>query len=170
MMAANNILPQEQDKPIRNATIEITKRTVKFGSDVYQFRNVTGFGISPVKTANLVPLQFILVMFVLGLLLANVPDFRMWGIILVLLAIAGFIANNSQPKSYGLKLYLNSGSPSPVFITTDMQGLGEVVSDLYKIMETNEERTYRINIVEGNVEGNFIGGDALGDVLSRIRK
>lgn len=172
-MAANNILPQNNDKPIRNATIEITHRTVRFGSDVYQFRNVTGFGLAPVKNENLFPIQFILGVFVIGLFCANIPDLRMWGIILVLVAIGGFYANTSQPKKYGLKLYLNSGSPSPVFITSDMPGLEKVVSVLYKFMESNEEGTYIIHAqdrsirIEGNFEGNFIGGDASGPVSNK---
>ena len=169
-MAANNILPQDTDKPIRNATIEITNRTVRFGSDVYQFRNVTGFGLAPVKNENLWPIQFILAVFVIGLFCANIPEWRFWGIIFVLVAIGGFYANTSQPKKYGLKLYLNSGSPSPVFITSDMPGLENVVSVLYKFMESNEEGTYIIHAqdrsirIEGNFEGNFIGGDASGSV------
>jgi hypothetical protein len=172
-MAANNILPQDTDKPIRNTTIEITNRTVRFGSDVYQFRNVTGFGLAPVKNENLFPIQFILGVFVIGLFCANIPDLRMWGIILVLVAIGGFYANTLQPKKYGLKLYLNSGSPSPVFITSDMSGLENVVSVLYKFMESNEEGTYIIHAqdrsirIEGNFEGNFIGGDASGPVSNK---
>jgi hypothetical protein len=174
-MATNNILPQDTDKPIRNTTIEITNRTVRFGSDVYQFRNVTGFGLAPVKNENLFPIQFILGMFVIGLFCANIPDssWRILGMILILLAIWGFSANTSQPKKYGLKLYLNSGSPSPVFITSDMEGLENVVSVLYKFMESNEEGTYIIHAqdrsirIEGNFEGNFIGGDASGPVSNK---
>ncbi len=173
-MAANNILPKDDnDRPIRNTTVEITNRTVRFGSDVYQFRNVTGFGLAPVKNENLFPIQFILGVFVIGLFCANIPDLRMWGIILVLVAIGGFYANTSQPKKYGLKLYLNSGSPSPVFITSDIQGLNDVVSILYKFMESNEEGTYIIHAqdrsirIEGSVGGNFIGGDARGDVSNK---
>ena len=175
-MAANNILPKDDnDRPIRNTTVEITNRTVRFGSDVYQFRNVTGFGLAPVKNENLYPIQVILGLFVIGLFCANIPDssWRILGMILILLAIWGFSANTSQPKKYGLKLYLNSGSPSPVFITSDIQGLNDVVSILYKFMESNEEGTYIIHAqdrsirIEGSVGGNFIGGDARGDVSNK---
>ncbi|WP_341733395.1 DUF6232 family protein [Microcoleus sp. EPA2] len=175
-MAANNILPQETDKPIRNTTIEITNRTVRFGSDVYQFRNVTGFGLAPVKNENLLPIQFILGLFVIGLFCANIPDssWRILGIILVLLAIWGFYANTSQPKKYGLKLYLNSGSPSPVFITSDMSGLENVVSVLYKFMESNSEGTYVIHAedrsirIEGSVGGSVTAGNIGGSSSSYV--
>lgn len=173
-MAANNLLPKDDnDRPLRNTRIEITKQTVRFDSDVYQFRNVTGFGLAPVKNENLFPIQFILGLFVIGLFCANIPEWRFWGIIFVLAAIGGFYANTSQPKKYGLKLYLNSGSPSPVFITSDIQGLKDVVSILYKFMESNAEGTYVIHAedksirIEGNFEGNFIGGDASGPVSNK---
>jgi len=173
-MAANNILPPDADKPIRNATIEITNRTVRFGSDVYQFRNVTGFGLAPVKNENLFPIQFILGVFVIGLFCANIPDLRIWGIILVLVAIGVFYANTSQPKKYGLKLYLNSGSPSPVFITSDMPGLEEVVSVLYKFMESNAEGSYIIHAedrsirIEGSVGGSVTAGNIGGSSSSQV--
>lgn len=173
-MAANNILPQDTDKPIRNTTIKITKQTVRFGADVYQFRNVTGFGLAPVKNETLFPIQFILGLFLIGLLFANSSDGRIWGIIMILLAIAGFYANTSQPKKYGLKLYLNSGSPSPVFITSDMSGLEEVVSVLYKFMETNAEGTYIIHAedrsirIEGSVGGSVTAGNIEGSSSSYV--
>ncbi|MGE5659409.1 MAG: DUF6232 family protein [Actinomycetota bacterium] len=172
-MAVNNSLPTtNNDIPIEDATVYITKKTVKFGSDVYQFRNITGFGISTVKAANIYPMQFILGMFVIGLLIANIPDVnaRVLGILLIIFAIISLIANYLQPKKYGLKLYLNSGSPSPIFITTNREGLEEIVLELYKFMESNEEGTYKINVVHGNMEGIFIGGDAGGTVTNRIRR
>jgi len=175
-MAANDLLPKEDnDRPIRNTRIEITKQTVRFDSDVYQFRNVTGFGLDPVKNQNLFPIQFILGLFVIGLFCANIPDWRMWGIILVLAAIGAFYANTSQAKKCGLKLYLNSGSPSPVFITSDMEGLRNVVSELYQFMESNAEGTYVINAedrsirIEGSVGGSVTAGNIGGSSSSQVR-
>ncbi|MDF0554999.1 DUF6232 family protein [Kamptonema sp. UHCC 0994] len=173
-MAENNILPQDTDKQIRNTTIEITKQTVRFGSEVYQFRNVTGFGVSSIKTENVFPIQVILGLFVIGLFLANIPNWRIWGIILVLVAIDGFYANTSQAKKYGLKLYLNSGYPSPVFISSDMRGLEKVVSILYKFMESNTEVNCVIHIedrsirIEGSVGGSVTAGNIGGSSSSQV--
>lgn len=172
-MAANNISPQNTDRPIWDDTqIYITKNTVKFGSDVYQFRNVTGFGISPVKTEKL-PLQWILLLFVIGFSVANNSANREVGILMAVVAIVLFVFNTLIPKKYGLKLYLNSGSPMPVFVTTDMEGLEKVVDVLYKFMESNAEYSYvvystdRSIRIEGDFEGNFIGGDAGGKVSNK---
>ncbi len=172
-MAANNISPQNTDRPIWDDTqIYITKNTVKFGSDVYQFRNVTGFGISPVKTEKL-PLQWILLLFVIGFSVANNSANREVGILMAVVAIVLFVFNTLIPKKYGLKLYLNSGSPMPVFVTTDMEGLEKVVDVLYKFMESNAEYSYvvystdRSIRIEGDFEGNFIGGNAGGKVSNK---
>jgi len=175
-MAANNLLPKDDnDRPFRNTRIEISKQTVRFDSDVYQFRNVTGFGLAPVRNTNLFPIQFILVLFVIGLFCANIPEWRFWGIIFVLAAIGAFYANTSQPKKYGLKLYLNSGSPAPVFITSDMPGLEKVVSVLYNFMESNAEGTYVIHAedrsirIEGSVGGSVTAGNIGGSSSSQVR-
>jgi hypothetical protein len=92
----------------------ITKKTVRFGDDVYQFRNVTGFGIDEVKTKK-IPWLFIFVLFVLGFIVGNFA--QGWGVILIMISIAAFLYNIAQPKMYGLKLYLNSGD-GKIFITS----------------------------------------------------
>lgn len=167
MMGGNNTSQQNTEIPIRNATIEITKNTVKFGSDVYQFRNVTGFGVCPVRTFK-VPLPLIGLFFIVGLFLfifyTDDHGQKSAGFAMMFVAFLAFLYNTFWPLTYGLKLYLNSGSPLPIFISSDLKGLKKVVSVLYDFMESNDERTYKINIVEGNVEGNFIGGDASGRV------
>jgi hypothetical protein len=164
-MAPNNIL-QDNTAPIKkNETIYITKKTVKILSDVYQFRNVTGFGVAEFKPANLVSIKFILILFVIGLILGNIPDTRIWGITIVSLALFGIILNVFQEKEYGLKLYLNSGG-GPIFFTKDKEGLKQVVQKLYEFMQSDKEGSYVVNVqdssirIEGSVGGSVIKGDA----------
>lgn len=161
MAAKNNLLPDDKyTEIVKGATIYITKKTVQFGSDVYQFHNVTGFGISRIKTGNIFPITWILVLFVLGLIIGNVTGNSSIGIIMVTLAIGGILSNVAQPKRYGLGIYLNSGHEK-IFITNDVLGLKKIVAILYEYMDNKEKLgTYVVNIVEGNVTGNFIGGDA----------
>ncbi|MEG4506390.1 hypothetical protein QUA81_22695 [Microcoleus sp. F6_B4] len=177
MMAANNISSQDNDRPIWDDTkIYITKNTVKFGSDVYQFRNVTGFGISPVKTKKL-PFQWILGLFVIGIVVANYfnnSDIRPAGIIMAIVAIILLIVNTFWSEKYGLKLYLNSGSPLPIFVTTDLKGLEKVVDVLYKFMESNAEGSYvvystdRSIRIEGSVGGSVTAGNIGGSSSSNV--
>jgi Family of unknown function (DUF6232) len=177
MMAANNISSQDNDRPIWYDTkIYITKNTVKFGSDVYQFRNITGFGISPVKTEKF-PFQWILGLFVIGLAVAsyfNNFEIRAAGIIMAIVAIIWLILNTFMPEKYGLKLYLNSGSPMPIFVTTDMKGLEKVVDFLYNFMESNAEGSYvvystdRSIRIEGSVGGSVTAGDIGGSSSSQV--
>ena len=174
-MAANNISSQNTERPIWDDTqIYITKNTVKFGFDVYQFRNITGFGISPVKTEKL-PLQCILLLFVIRFIVANNSANREVGILMAVVAIILFFLNTLMPEKYGLKLYLNSGSPMPIFVTTDMEGLEKVVYVLYKFMESNAEGSYLVYStdrsirIEGSVGGSITAGDIGGSSSSNVR-
>lgn len=176
MMMGGNNTSQNIDRQIGNATIEITKNTVKFDSDVYQFRNVTGFGVSPVPTAK-VPLSWIWFSFIFGLWRTMNSslnsDEKSVAMLMIGFAILSLAFNKLWPPKYGLKLYLNSGSPLPIFITRDIQGLKDVVSVLYNFMESHEEGRYivystdRSIKIKGNFEGNLIGGDASGSVSNK---
>jgi hypothetical protein len=167
-MTNNNLFPQTKyteiiDKP---ATIYITKKTVQFDREVYQFSNITGFAVTKRKAENLIPISWLLVLFVLGLMMASIPNNNWVGIIMVILALLGIFSNFSQPQRYGLGLYLNSGHER-IFITSDIKGLKGVVAVLYEYMDSDEEkRAYVVNIVAGNVTGNFIGGDARNNNLN----
>ncbi|WP_293127155.1 hypothetical protein [Microcoleus sp. bin38.metabat.b11b12b14.051] len=177
MMGGNNTSQQNTEIPIRKATIEITKNTVKFGSDVYQFRNVTGFGVCPVRTFK-VPLLLIGLFFIVGLFLFifynDDHGQKSAGFAMIFIAFLAFIYNMFWPLTYGLKLYLNSGSPLPIFITSDMRGLKKVVAVLYDFMESNEEGRYVVYSndnsikIEGGIGGSFTGGNIGGDSSSYV--
>lgn len=161
-MANNNLLPQTKyteiiDKP---ATIYITRKTVQFDKEVYQFVNITGFAVTKRKAENTIPILWLLLLLILGSIMASIPNNNWVGIIMVLFSLLGVFSNFSQPQRYGLGLYLNSGHER-IFITSDIQGLKEVVATLYEYMDSGDDkRAYVVNIVEGNVTGNFVGGDA----------
>ncbi|MBD2181281.1 hypothetical protein H6S82_24745 [Planktothrix sp. FACHB-1355] len=161
-MAENKqIIPGDRYTEIlEGGTIKLTAKTVQFGSNVFQFHNVTGFGIAKVDTIK-IPLGSLFILFIIGLVLGSLPNISLVGGLLVLGAIAGVIYNITQPQRYGLGLYLNSGHMK-VFVTTDVRGLKIVVEDLCNYMENNKLGGYVVNIVGGNVTGNYIGGDASG--------
>ena len=177
MMGGNNTSQQNTEIPIRNATIQITKNTVKFGSDVYQFRNVTGFGVSPVRTTR-VPLPFIGLFFIVGFFLfvfyTDDHGQKSAGFAMMFIALLAFLYNTFWPLTYGLKLYLNSGSPLPIFITSDLQGLKGVVSVLYDFMESNKDGSYvvystdRSIRIEGSVGGSVTAGNIGGSSSSNV--
>ena len=94
---------------------------------------------------------------------------------MAVVAIILFFLNTLMPEKYGLKLYLNSGSPMPIFVTTDMEGLEKVVYVLYKFMESNAEGSYvvystdRSIRIEGSVGGSITAGDIGGSSSSNVR-
>ncbi len=149
-MTKNSPLQNGNDtKAIENPPpIQITKRTVRFGADVYQFRNVTGFGLGEVKNKAIIPNQIIGGFFLFGLVLV-VSVAKGLGVVLVLLAIGGIYFNISQPKRYGLEFYVNSGN-NKIFITRNLDGIKKVVSVLYEFMKNDKEGSYVINIDQSN--------------------
>ncbi|MDI9634373.1 DUF6232 family protein [Geitlerinema splendidum] len=157
-MTANNTLPGNQPNIAKASVVQVTKKTVRFGNEVYQFRNVTGFGLTSINDGFVFPVQWILALFVIGLLASSVEAFRPGGVTFILLAIFALLVNNSKPKKYGLELMLNSGDKK-LFATTDLNFIKEVVSVLYKFMESDEEGGYVINVQDKSVQftGNFEG-------------
>ena len=176
MMGVNNT-SQNTDRQIGKATIEITQNTVQFDSDVYQFRNVTGFGVCPVQTLR-VPLSWIWFSFIFGIwgtMNSSLnSDDKTRAMLFLAFGIVSLAFNKFWPPKYGLKLYLNSGSPLPIFITRDIQGLKGVVSTLYGFMENNLEGAYTIYVqdrsirIKGSVGGPVTAGDIGGSSSSHV--
>jgi hypothetical protein len=152
---ALNNLPQPNDKATiidRPESIVITKKIVKFGSCVYQFHNVTGFGLAKVKSSNKIPMLIILLVFFVGAFLFISSFFitwfyeqKEWGILVFLLGVVGGLVNLFLPKRIGLELYVNSGD-NVIFITADKSGLMNVISQLCEFMESSTEDIKVINI------------------------
>jgi glucan phosphoethanolaminetransferase (alkaline phosphatase superfamily) len=140
----------------------ITSKTVKFGSSVYQFRNITGFGVGELNKQILVPINIILGLFAFGFLLSSLFRLNELGVLLIIAAIISLIINAVQPDRYGFKLYLNSGDVR-MFVTNDINGVKGVVKQLYDFMENQKEGSATINITADKVSGNFIAGDNLGE-------
>jgi hypothetical protein len=161
-MSNKNVgLSSKYEEVVGSSTIYITNKTVQFGEEVYQFHNMTGFGVSEIPRI-LLPIKLILGLFLLGLFAANFPDdaARSFGIFLIVISLVCLVYNQVQPRKYGLAIYFNSGR-SRFFSTRDKEGLKAVVATLYKYMDSDKDLgTYVVNIVEGSVTGNFIGGNA----------
>lgn len=142
---------QKQDDKViiidRPEAIVVTKKVVKFGSGIYQFRNVTGFGLANVKTPYKVHPLVVLILLILGAILINQSDktAQGLGILILMLGGAGVIDNLMQPKRIGLELYVNSGD-NVIFVTSDKSGIREVISQLCEFMESDIEDIKVINI------------------------
>lgn len=163
MILDSFLQPHDKTNIANSDLLYVTKKSVKFGDNIYQFRNVTGFGIGEVKTRK-IPISWILGFFVFGGILKTISnDF---GLLLILMAIGAIVFNIMQPKLYGLTLYLNSGD-STIFITSDTPWLERAVGKLYDFTENAQEGSYLSIKVGGNIEGNLITGTVGGDVSSK---
>jgi len=152
--------------------IEVTAYTVRLGSDVYQFRNVTGFGIGNVKLKT-IPFWLIInlsiALFIASLFTTSVfgEGWEGFCILLSILVLAGgIIFNLARPKLYGLSLYLNSGKEI-IIVIQNTEFLKRVLRDLKEFME-NPQKEKMINItVGGSLGGNITFGDNHGNISNR---
>jgi hypothetical protein len=143
--------------------IEITQNVIKFGSSVYQFRNVTGFKVSKIEK-SVQSLVFGIVLTLIGFSLVNLsPPI---GITAIGIGIFLIYQYAIQKNDYIFSIFLNSGRES-VFISKDRAFLMEIVSLVYKIMLEGSESKYLVNIqdrsinVSGSVNNSkFVSGDS----------
>ncbi|GAB4191285.1 MAG: hypothetical protein Fur006_34230 [Coleofasciculaceae cyanobacterium] len=166
-MVLNAFLSGDNNTKIAEARIlYLTKKTVRFGDDIYQFRNVTGFGIGKVKPKK-ISMKVILILFFLGPFVGLIPGLTFLGLIMLLLAIAAIFSNIVQPQLYGLQLYVNSGD-AQIFITSDTDWLKRAVGKLYDFMENSEEGSHMTIQVGGEVSGTIIQGSTARDVKNMV--
>lgn len=159
-MTPNNYFAKvyQSNEIIEQATIYINKKTVQFGQEVYQFNHVIGFGVAPIK--NPIPDLWIILYFVFGMALLFVYKNIFWGTVLLLNAVLPWDNNYAQSSQYGLGLYLASGEKK-IFVTSDKNSLTKIIQDLHNYMNNDEDkRTYVIDIVRGNIAGNYTAGTA----------
>jgi hypothetical protein len=145
--------------------LEITKNSVKLENDVYQFRNVTGFGVGEVKTKG-IPFNLIFILFIIAFVAGNIPGFSSWSLMFWVLVIGAVVYNFTRPKVYGLSLYLNSGHEI-VFATENMDFLKRAVRTLKDFMENPQEFKYVNITVEKDNKGNIVVGDVHGKVYNK---
>ena len=89
-ISTGNNIQRQNDKVLvieKPEPIVVTKKVVKFGSYVYQFRNVTGFGFAKVKTPYKVHPLVILILLISGtfLLYSQSGQQAGFGILILLL-------------------------------------------------------------------------------------
>jgi Family of unknown function (DUF6232) len=143
----------------RSQLITVTNRTVRFGSSVYQTHNIASFTEGEVDIGGF-PWIFVIMGSTIGLAISS---FNPIGWIVFLAGIAGIIWNLARPKHRGLLLTLNSGEKT-LFIAQG-SGLEKVVTDIYTLIETEKEGSYKISITNSQISGNLVQGNIGGDAI-----
>ena len=128
---------------IDSVEIIITPNTVRFGTDVYQFKNVTGFGL--VITRKIVPEWIIGSMYLVAgilLIMGNTVtsiNGNFWGVFLAIIATILIFYNRHPITTYGLKIYLPCNEDK-IFLSRDYNGIKQVIHKLYEFMEQDQEQ------------------------------
>ena len=117
------------------AVIEITKNTIKFGSSVYQSRNLTGVTVSSTPKQKFL-LYLGLILIVTGFLSFALA--AVLGCFLLALAIFLLFAHFNQSQLHGLRFFLNSGQEI-LFLNNNKSFMIEIVEDIYRFIETEND-------------------------------
>jgi hypothetical protein len=146
----------------RGQKLKITKRTVSFGNNVYQFKNITGFSEETIYKATTIPWFFIVIGAIAGIIALSEKEVGI-GIFVLLVCAICIVINNMKKEEYGLILTLNSGGRH-MFITSDHKMLSELIQKLYHFMDSDQDGMYAVTINDNSIkiEGNMIGVAASG--------
>lgn len=163
---------QAQRKTIllKGSKLYFSRKTVRLGNAVYLVRNITGFrvteadSIPTLKKKNVVPSEFIIFMCVVGLILVFREFNPTWVIGIVILIIVSLIYNATRPKAYVIltieyviEVSFISGEKVNLLlinhkkVASDDKFLEDVVSTLYKVLDSNNEETYVVNIEDKSI-------------------
>jgi hypothetical protein len=167
-VTTNNIPSQASARSaVENAReIKITKRTIRFGSSVYQFKNITGFKVGKVPGWKFPRQTVWTLMWIGGLAIgiaiaiaafANKGSFNFYssnlyvtllaevtfvlGICLILIDLVILIAWLCQKRPLAFILYLNSGHEW-MFMSYDRNFLMKIVATLYDFMESDDSSLF----------------------------
>ena len=140
--------PKDQNRKFEDAdAIEITRNTIKFGSSLYQFRNLTGLTIGKIPKKNF-PIVPTLIFGVAGILFLFF-DQRWIGLISLAVVLFFVVRYLNEKKLYGLILYLNSGQER-IFLSNDHKFLMKIVNGLYDFMSKQMEGSFTANFVDNS--------------------
>lgn len=145
----------------RGQKLKITKRTVSFGNNVYQFKNITGFSEGTIYKAVTIPWFFIVIGAIAGIIALS-EKAAVIGVFILLVCAVCIIINKTQKDEYGLILTLNSGHRH-MFVTRDHSRLSEAIQQLYSFMESDQDGAYLFTINDNTIQ---IQGDMKGVIAS----
>jgi len=126
--------------------MHVNKYALTLNEDVFQFQNITGFGIKRISKPAIFPFKVILFFFLIGLvLLLSENTLGGWGALLAFVMQCINWLHQSR-KLWSLFIYLPS-SENQAILSEDWDGLTVITYTLCKLMESkDDEASYVINI------------------------
>ncbi|MEO0644654.1 MAG: DUF6232 family protein [Cyanobacteria bacterium J06650_10] len=155
--------------------LSISKRTIRFGSRVYQLRNVTNIAMLTINPTYISTIQGFLVSGILFLILISIDNFvsKLLGILALLSFGLGIYERVSKKPEYALQIETSSGSQN-LISSSDKAFIKNIISKIYMFMDDEEQDAkYVFNLedrsisVKGDVtESVLLSGDAHGSFIS----
>lgn len=161
--------PQRKTIRLKGSKLYFSRRAVRLGNAVYLVRNITGFRVTEADSItiinkNVVPFEFIILMCLVGLVLLSRDSTLTWAIGIVIVIILCLIYNAIRPKTYEIltieyviEVSFISGDKANILllnhqkVASDEEFLEKVVSILYQVLDSNDERTYVVNIEDKSI-------------------
>jgi hypothetical protein len=161
---------QRQTILLKGSKLYFSRKAVRLGNAVYLVRNITGFrvteasSISELRNKNVVPVELIIFMCVVGLVFVSREFNPIWVIGIVILIILSLFYNATRPKTYEIltieyviEVSFISGDKANILlmnykkVASDDKFLEEVVSKLYEVLDSNDDYTYVVNIEDKSI-------------------
>jgi len=162
--------PQRKTIRLKGSKLYFSRRAVRLGNAVYLVRNITGFrvteadSITTIRNKNVVPFELIIFMCIMGLIFLSRDSNLTWAIGIVILIILCLIYNEFRPKTYEIltieyviEVSFVSGDKANILllnhkkVASDDKFLEDVVAKLYKVLDSNDDKTYVVNIEDKSI-------------------
>lgn len=131
--------------------IEITRKVVRFGSSIFQLKNMTGLEVGQFDRQPFSWLMF------WSLIIAGAASLIFFiGVFFIALAFYLLVKHRQAPKSYGLEIEFSSGQRR-IFKSHDREFLCQILDVFYQLMSTPSEAHIYIDmdLQSVNVSGHW---------------
>lgn len=145
--------------------LQLSNRTLRFGSRIYQLRNITNVSTIKIRPTYIVSLKGFVVSGILFFVLMafETTYTRVAGLIALLVFAGGIIERVKKKPDYALHLETSAGSQK-LISSPDKAFIEEMVSKIYGFMDDDSlEAKYVFNLEDKSIR---IEGDAHNSVLA----
>ena len=155
--------------------LSITSRTIRFGSRVYQLRNVTNIAMLTIQPTYSITMKGFVISGILFFILMSIDNSvsRLFGLLALAVFGYGIYERSTKKPEYALHLETSSGSQK-VISSDDKSFIEKIVAKIYMFMDDEsidskyvfnlEDRSIKVDksiSVEGDVkESTLLSGDA----------
>lgn len=145
--------------------LSISKRTVRFGTRVYQIRNITNIAMLVIQPTHTFTIQGFIVSGISFFILMSIDNgvAKLLGFLALLVFSFGIYERVSKHPKYALQIETSSGSQN-LISSSDKSFIEKIISKIYMFMDDDEQdANYVFNLEDRSIS---VKGDVTESVLS----